>query len=109
MSEDERDAIIGRTVRQHNEAVRDLAALYAESEHIGNFLTTLGHALRTSHSLYAGSFGSSSGTVDLDKLPTRERLEQLVADLKTAHANRDRLADILRSAGFEPPKGSHRQ
>lgn len=102
MSEDQRDAIIGRTVREHSEASKELATLYAEAEYLGNYLTALGHALRANHSLYAGPFGTFTGHADLRKWPSRESLEKLAQDIQEAQENKKRLSDILAEAGFKP-------
>lgn len=101
MSEQDRDAILGRTVREHAECSKTLAALHAEAEHIGNFLTAVGHALRTNHSLYAGSFGSFSGQVDLQKWPSAATLSALTSEIAATLAEQKRLTGLLKDASYE--------
>ena len=102
MSEVEQDAIIGRTLREYHDAKKELAALYAEAEHFGNYLTAMGHALRNHHSLSSGTFGSHGDRLDADKYPTAERLSELVSDIEQATTIKKRLAETLRSAGYDP-------
>ena len=96
MSEQDQDAIIGRTLREYGDAKKELAALHAEAERIGNDLTGVGHALRTIHSL-AGVAGYSR--FDPDSFPTAQQLVKLAAEIKTARDSKDRLGKILSDAG----------
>jgi hypothetical protein len=101
MSDADRDAILGRTMREHKEAAKELAALHAEAEYIGNYLTALGHALRTHHNLDAGAFGSFSGPITFEKWPTPNGLEKLVRDIAEAERNKNRLAKLLGDADIQ--------
>jgi hypothetical protein len=101
MSEAEQDAIIGRTVREYHQAKKALAALVAEAEHFGEYLTAVGHALRTHHSLSSGTYGSYGDKLDADKFPTAARLSELVSQIEQATATKKRLSETLRSAGYE--------
>jgi hypothetical protein len=100
MSTPEQDAIIGRTLREYGESKKKLAALYAEAERIGNDLTGVGHALRTSHSL-AGVPGFSR--FDPAEFPTVDHLVSLASEIERARTDKTRLATILRDAGHQIP------
>ena len=102
MSEAEQDAVIGRTLREYHDAKKELAALYAEAERLGNYLTAMGHALRTHHSLSSGEFGSYGGKLDVDKYPTADGLSELASEIEQVTATKKRLAETLRSAGYDP-------
>lgn len=102
MSEADQDAIIGRTLREYHDAKKELAALHAEAEHFGNHLTAVGHALRTHHSLSSGTFGSHGDKLDADKFPTAAKLTELVSEINQTTATKNRLAETLRSAGYDP-------
>lgn len=101
MSDEQQDAIIGRTLKEYQAAKKKLAALYAESEYFGNYLTAVGHSLRTSHRIrLSGDFSS----VGLEKWPTAEQLKHLADEISATDAEKKRLADLLKIAGFEQPE-----
>lgn len=100
MSEADQDAILGRTLRECKAAQTELAALYAEAEHIGNYVTAVGHSLRTNHSLGGVSFGNSIVQFDPAMFPTVQRLTTLVAEIATVSAKKDRLEKLLGEAGY---------
>jgi hypothetical protein len=102
MSEDQQDAIIWRTLKEYQAARKRLAALYAQAEYFGDYLSVASHALKTNHSLWAGEH--SGGMVDLAKWPTVEQIKQLVDDIVTAQGEKNRRAEILKDAGFEQPE-----
>lgn len=99
MSESDQDAIIGRTLREYRDTKKELAALYAEAESIGSYLAAVGHALRAGHS-FSDSF-TTGGT--LIELPTRKQLLELSSQINAVTENKERLARLLRDAGFPPP------
>jgi len=101
MSMSEQDAIIGRTLREYQEAKKALAALFAEAERFGNYLTAVGHALRAHHSLTSGEFGTHGGQLDPDKFPAATKLSELVAEIDQTTATKKRLAETLRNAGYD--------
>lgn len=98
MSESDQDAIIGRTLREYGDAKKELAALYAEAESLGHHLMRVGEALRTEHS-FTDSFTTGNTLIEL---PSRARLLELSREVVTARDNKERLARLLREAGFPP-------
>jgi hypothetical protein len=101
MSEDQQDAVLGRTLKEYQAARRHLAALHAEAGSVGHYLSAAGHALKTNHSLYPGEhFGPSSETVDIRKWPTANQITQLVEDIIAAQREKNRLGSLLEDAGF---------
>jgi hypothetical protein len=104
MSEDQQDAIIGRTLREYQAARKHLAALRAEAESLGHYLIGAGNALRENHNLWSVNNGIYSADVDLKKWPTAEELKKLVNEIIAAQGEKNRLAGILKDAGFERPE-----
>lgn len=104
MSEEQENTIIGRTLKEYQAARKHLAALQAEAEYLGNYLSVAGDALRTRHNLWAVDFGISSEDIDLKKWPTADQLKQLVEEIIAAQREKNRLAAILKDAGFEQPE-----
>ena len=99
MSESEQDAIIGRILREYRDAKKELAALHAQAESIGSHLVGVGDALRTKH-CFTDSFTTGGTHIEL---PTGPRLLELTGQINTAKENKERLARLLRDAGFPPP------
>ena len=98
MSEEQQDAVIGRTLREYKDAKKTLAALYAEAEKIGNDLTGVGQALRSKHALDGvGGFRAFDSTT----FPTVDQLTGLIADIEATRANKNRLSQILKDAGHQ--------
>lgn len=98
MSESDQDAIIGRTLREYSAAKKELASLHAEAESIGYHLATVGDALRTKHS-FTDSFTTGGNRIEI---PDRERLLELSGQINTTTANKERLARLLKDAGYPP-------
>jgi hypothetical protein len=103
VSDEQRQAIIGRTLEEYQAARKQLAALHAEAEYLGNYLSAAGDALRRRHSLWTVDFGISSGDVDLTKWPAADQLKRLVQEIFAGQAEKNKLAAILKDAGFEQP------
>lgn len=104
MSEADQDAVIGRTLREMRDAKKELAALHAEAERLGNYLTAMGHALRTNHSLWAGAFGGNTGRLDIKDYPTGDSLMELSRRIDTVGGEKQRLEKLLVEAGYPLPK-----
>lgn len=102
MSAEEQDAILGRVLREHAEAKKDLEPLCSEVERIGNYLSALAHALRKNHSLDASDFSATDSFMDLGLLPTQTAIKNLVSQIQVAESNKKHLASRLRAAGYEP-------
>jgi hypothetical protein len=103
MSEDQQDAIIGRTLKEYQTARKTLAALHSQAEYLGNYLGAAGAAIGTNHSLWVEHYGTFSGAVDLEHWPTREQINALIQDIVAAQREKNRLAALLKDAGFEQP------
>lgn len=99
MSESDQDAVIGRTLREYRDAQREVAALCANAESIGYHLIRVGETLRSKHEF----FDSHTTGGSLINLPTREGLLDLSKQIIVATENKERLAQLLKAAGF-PPK-----
>ncbi len=99
VSESDQDAVIGRTLREYRDAKKESAVLHAEAESIGNYLADVGHTLRTKHS-FTDSFTTGGMRIDF---PTRQRLLELSNEINAATEKKERLARLLRDAGFAPP------
>jgi hypothetical protein len=104
MSESDQDAIIGRTLREYRDAKKELSALHAEAERIGNYLTAVGHALLTHHALSSGAYGSYGGKIDAREWPTVELLNRLSDDIERTRKNKERFEKLLTEAGYPLPK-----
>jgi hypothetical protein len=105
VSEEQQNEILGRTLQEHKAACKHLAALHAELERIGNYLDTAGYALRTNHNLWPGEYsGLSSGAVDLKFWPTADEVQRLIDQTIAAEREKNRLAAILKAAGFAQPE-----
>ena len=102
MSEEQENAVIGRTLKEYQAAKKRLAALCAEAERIGAYLSIAGHALQTNHNLYAGEH--SDGTVDLANWPTAEQLRALIEEIVAVRREKSRRAEILKDAGLDQPE-----
>jgi len=102
MSESDQDAIIGRTAREYRDAKKELAALHAEAESLGTYLLVIAHALQTKHS-FAHSFTVRGAPIDLSDFPTAQRLMELSNRVDAVTANKERLTQLLKDAGFPPP------
>ena len=102
MSMSEQDAIIGRTLREHQEAKKALAALFTEAERFGNYLTAVGHALRAHHSLTSGDFQEhTAASLTATSFLRLRSLSELVAEIDQTTATKKRLAETLRNAGYD--------
>ena len=107
MSEDQENAVIGRTLKQYQAARRRLAVLHAEAERLGDYLIDAGDALKTRHNLWLGEHAIPSEDVDLNRRPTADHLSDLVKQIKQifeAQGENRRFAAILGDAGFRQPE-----
>jgi hypothetical protein len=98
VSEEQQDAILGRTLKEYQAARKQLGILHAQAEYLGDYLSAAGYALKTNHNLWAGEH--SGGEVDLKEWPTADQLKQLVEEIVAAQRKKNRLAEILKDAGF---------
>jgi hypothetical protein len=101
VSEEQQNEIIGRTLKEYQGARKKLAALHAQAEYIGEYLSIAALALKKNHSLYAGEH--SGGLVDLAQWPTVDEIKQLVEDINATQGEKNRRSEILKDAGFEQP------
>lgn len=78
MSEDQKNAVIGRTSKEYQAAKRQLASLYAEAERFGYYLVGAGDVLRLRHNLWLGEHSGLAGDVDLSQWPTADHVRMLL-------------------------------
>jgi hypothetical protein len=112
MTQEEQDAILGRTLREYNDCCRQIGAAETALSKIGETLSNLGYRLkhRPEHTTFANRerdarFGGTAGQ------PTSEtqifQIEAIngadiatrVTELQTMHMKRDDLARRLESLG----------
>jgi hypothetical protein len=101
MSEEQQHAVIGRTLAEYQAAKKKLAALYAEAERLGNLFTSVGHSLRSNHSLGNQQYGAPQ--FDPNAWPSGEQLVQINTDIHNASVEKKRLGSLLNEAGFAQP------
>lgn len=101
MGESEQDVILGRTAREYRDAKKELAALHAEAESLGTYLVSIGKTLLAEHS-FAESLTVRGARTDLKDFPTGKSLMDLSNQVDIATSNKERLARLLRDAGFPP-------
>jgi hypothetical protein len=99
VSDEQQKAILWEALEKYQAARKRLAALYAQAENLGDYLSVASHALGANHTLWAGEH--SGGMVDLAKWPTADHIKQLVEEIFSVQAQKNRLAEILKDAGAE--------
>jgi hypothetical protein len=102
MSQEQENEVLGRTLKEYQAARRRLAALHAEAESLGGYLSTAGYALKTNHTLWAGEH--TGGLIDLARWPSAEQITQLLNEIPTAQREKSRLAAILEQSGYKQPE-----
>lgn len=100
MSGQEQHEIIGRTVVQHGDAKRDLAALEAKARSVANSMRIVAQELSPAGVIYTGS-GFSGGTLDsaLEKYPDRIEVAELLEEIRATKRKIEGLTKSLRDMG----------
>jgi len=107
VTQDEQDAIMGRTLREHTECCKELAAITAKLAIIGEELISLGKELKGRPELvyFLGRsrnvrFGENRDTQNFSPASIDgNSIADLVTALQDLHVKRDDLAQRLRSLG----------
>ncbi|HYL12974.1 MAG TPA: hypothetical protein VEV41_08055 [Terriglobales bacterium] len=107
MAQEDQDAVLRRTIREHHEAKEHEARLDAEAKRIAKAILRLGHALyhdparvffegqaHTPHFLGDGLFRDSD-------YPNVEQIKRLTAELRVLGEKRLRLAEQLERLGCD--------
>jgi hypothetical protein len=99
VSDEQQKAILWGTLGKYQAARKRLAALQAQAEDLGNYLSIASYALKTNHNLWAGEH--SGGMVDLEQWPTADQIKQLIEEIVATQTEKNRRAAILKDAGFD--------
>jgi hypothetical protein len=108
MSQDEKDAVIGRIVRERGEVQRNIAALRAEARRFGEMLYKIGQELENypEHVAFNGVEGNikharSASTVFDARDINGNQIVKLVTDLRIALDKLDKLNQEAKSLGID--------
>jgi hypothetical protein len=111
MSNEEQDAIVGKTLRERNEAVKRLAALVTKAQKIGDALSRLGNDLQGSpenvifdQQPHDVRFGAKDGYVFHKKDLNADEIYALCDEIRKTKIESDRLTSTLINMGIENPK-----
>lgn len=102
MSNEEQTMALGRALEEHGEVKRRLAALKNESERLSGWLFAWGKFLSPSAKGPGVFRGDPDPGSEIRHVPTQEKIDALVADIKSALERKQQLVDQLREAGYEP-------
>ncbi len=108
MSQDEKDAVVGRLVRERGEVQRNIATLRAEARRFGEMLHQIGQELENCPENVAFNgvegnikYARSARTVFDAKDIDGSRIVKLVTDLRIALDKLDRLNQEAKSLGID--------
>lgn len=104
MSEQEQDAVIGRTVREHTTAKQKLAALIAQSHKHAGDLRTVAEQLKPKFDATGNEPNHSPEifTKAFARYPSKEELTALMDDMDATKTVVKELAASLRGMGVDP-------
>ena len=105
MSEQERHEIIGRTLKEHNKAKRQLAALEAKAQSYAGCMRTMAQELSPARpdfvQVVTGGFGRDPEEGALERYPNRTEVAELFEEVRAAKGKLEKLAKSLREMGVE--------
>jgi hypothetical protein len=112
MSQEQQDAVVGRTVREMREAEEKLAKLEAEARTVGEALMEIGRALCNSpahlieegqsyNTKFAAGPRGGMGFYRASQLISADKLKSLTEDVRATMLEFDRLNETLQRMGFK--------